>query len=173
MKHSLIYYGNPLLRQKASPILSFDQDLRLLAENLIDVMFEAKGVGLAAPQVGVLQRLFIAVALPEGEEDVKKGEPKVYINPELSNPGFETNFLEEGCLSIPKLYLEVERPSRITIKAYDLDGNPFVEELTDFAARCIMHENDHLNGVLFIDRVIPKERKKAEKFLRDIKKRYQ
>ena len=130
----------------------FDGDLRQLAEDMFDAMYEGEGIGLAAPQVGVSKRLFVM--------DVRDpdGEPQAVVNPVvIEQAGSEKE--EEGCLSIPGLVEMVERPDRVVIEGQDLDGRPIRIEASDLLARCILHEIDHLDGVLFIDRLSPIKRR--------------
>ena len=130
-------------------------------------------VGISAPQIGRDLRIFVVNVTGEDKDSHPIfGEPKVYINPVLSEPSEEMVSLGEGCLSIPGVYGDVWRPHAITIEAIDLDGNPIKERVTGYRARVIMHENDHLNGVLFIDRLDPKDRRKMEHSLQAIKKKY-
>lgn len=169
----LKYYGDEDLRKKALPVDEITDEIRTLTNNMIETMVANQGCGLAATQVGVMLRLFVSNIDHEDDEGiVHYGEPCVYINPILSNPS--AIFVErgEGCLSIPKLYAPVERPLSITIEAMDLTGKKFKRETTRFLARNIMHENDHLNGVLFIDRIKGKKRKELEPILRQIKTQY-
>lgn len=164
-------YGHPILRKRCAPISKITDEIRKLASDMIETMDKNNGIGLAAPQVGYPIRLFVLrnyIFTDDGGWTLS--EPKVYINPKLSSPGEETVTDIEGCLSIPGLRLPVERPNKITVEAWDLEGNPFIEELEGYNARVRMHENDHINGVLFIDRIDTKTRKKIEPLLREIKK---
>ena len=167
----LTYYGNPLLRRRAKEVVEFTPMLVKLAEDMIETMDDKEGVGLAAPQVGILLRLIVirpVVTTESGEFAL--GPPEVYINPVLSQPDAEQVSLLEGCLSIPAIHREVFRPKKIHMEAFDLHGNKVSREFTGFCAREIMHENDHLNGVLFIDRLDKKIRREIEPLLHEIKK---
>jgi len=174
MHRKLIYYGNPLLRKKSEEIKEITDETRQLAKEMIEVMDRTHGVGLAAVQIGVLLRIFVCNIArepsPDGAYVIEK--PKVYINPVVTILD-DTQWVDsEGCLSIPKLYEEVPRPTKIRVEALDEWGKPFAEEREGWAARPILHENDHLNGVLFFDR-IPEHRKKAlQPQLKKIKKQY-
>jgi peptide deformylase len=173
MRRSLIYYGHPLLRKKAKTIDRVTDEIRQLAQDLIDLMLHHNGVGIAAPQVGVLLRIFII--RDEGVSETGAFQlqpPEVLINPEITQPVKEMEVMAEGCLSIPGLHAEVKRPSRIKIRYLTLEGEVKEEEASHFRARVMMHENDHLNGVLFIDRLPPDIRKKLDPKLREIKERY-
>lgn len=133
--------GAPILRQETQLVATVTDELRRLADDMFDTMYAAHGIGLAAPQVGRRERLFVV--------DVDES-PLVFINPEIvSKDGSAKG--EEGCLSIPDIYGDVERPARVTMRALDRDGNPFEVEATELLARCLQHELDHLHGRLFID----------------------
>ena len=173
MKRKFCYYGNPILRKKAVKVTAITDEIRELVHDMIEMMDDRNGVGLAASQVGELWQIF--VIRPEIQSDSNEfllGEPIVYINPELSNPSEETQTGPEGCLSIPGIHMEVTRPKSIHIKAMDLDGNIFEEDVTGFKAREVMHENDHLNGVLYIDRLNPEQKKEIQPVLKEIKEKY-
>ncbi len=173
MNQPLIYYGNPILRQKCTEVTAITDDIRAFIQDLHDTMLETNGIGISAPQLGRSLAIFFTRYPIEDEKGQYTTAPvKLYINPKLSKPSSETWCHEEGCLSIPKVYAEVERPVRITITAQDIDGNEFTEELTGWAARVAMHENDHLNGVLFIDRISKKKRNEIEAKLRQLKKEH-
>lgn len=156
-KLRLIHYPDARLRQKAQPVPVDPQrgasgEVRAVAARMIEIMHEARGVGLAAPQVGLAWRLF--VVNPTGEP----GDDRVLINPQLLDPGAETGEHEEGCLSIPGVSAMIRRPLRITVRAVDLDGRP-VEMTSDaLPARIWQHETDHLDGVLIIDRMTALDR---------------
>lgn len=170
----LAYYGDPILRKKAAPILEFNDDIKQLACNLIETMQRTNnGIGLAAPQVHQSLAMFV-VQFPKKTEtdDWIPGAIEVFINPKILEVSNEIDFYSEGCLSLPCLYLDVPRPIKIKIQAQNLQGEVFVREFEGFEARMLLHENDHLNGVLFIDRIDPKERKKIEPELRKIKKKF-
>ena len=135
------------LRAVADPIVEVDDEIKTLAQDMLDTMYDAPGIGLAAPQIGVLKR--IAVIDLAGENETP--EPIVLINPEITRFGEQIQVTEEGCLSIPELYYEVERPNDITVKYTDLDGKEVIREAEGKLAVCIQHELDHLDGVLYID----------------------
>ena len=135
------------LRSVADPIVEVDEDIRTLAKDMLDTMYDAPGIGLAAPQIGVMKRIVVIDIAGEGE----KPDPMVLINPEITRFGDEIQVTEEGCLSIPELYYEVERPSAVTVKYTDLDGQDVTKDAEGKLAVCIQHELDHLDGVLYID----------------------
>lgn len=133
--------GDPILRERTAPTPAVTEDVRVLVENMFETMYAAEGIGLAAPQVGRSERVFVM--------DVDEN-PLALINPEiLQREGSER--AEEGCLSIPEIFGDVERATRVVARAIDLEGKPFEVEMTGLAARCIQHELDHLDGKLFID----------------------
>ncbi len=145
----LIILPDPLLRQVSAPIERVDAELEQLIDDMLETMYEAPGIGLAAIQVGVPRRLLVIDLAKEGEEPA----PLVYINPEILKSSDERSVYEEGCLSIPDYYAEVERPASITVKALGRDGKETVTEADGLLATCLQHEIDHLNGVLFIDHI--------------------
>ncbi len=164
MSLQIIHYPHPALRHPSKPLKRVDAELRNIVAEMFDLMYEHEGVGLAANQVDLPYRLF--VANPEGSPDDKEAE-RVFINPVLSLPrGQEED--EEGCLSIPSVYAPVTRSETITVQAYDLAGNEFTAEVSGLMARIVQHETDHLDGTLFIDRLSPTQlaaiRDKLEEF---------
>jgi peptide deformylase len=152
--------GDPILRSKASPVVSFDEELAQLAEDMHETMRAAPGVGLAATQVGRLIRMFVYDA---GEE----GGAGTLVNPEITWRSDETQEAEEGCLSLPGTYYPVVRAVQVKVRAQDVTGTPVEREGEGFLARIFQHEIDHLDGILFIDRLAPELRKEAMKALRD------
>jgi peptide deformylase len=173
VKHTLLYYGNPLLRKKCQNVEEVTPQIRELALEMIAIMDAKRGVGLAASQVGELIRIFVIrpeVTLPNNE--ITLGKPEVFINPRLYDPSKEVVVMAEGCLSLPGLHVELGRPMEISVDALDFNGNPITLRATGFKARELMHENDHLNGVLFIDRLPVKVKKEIEPILRDIKQKH-
>lgn len=174
MKLSLAYYGDPVLRKKGTHIEEITPEIKKLVEDMIETMLELDGIGLAAPQVFKSLLLFVTRA-PIPSEDGKEwieGPIRVFINPKLSDPSSEGWEASEGCLSIPSLYAPVMRPWKITVEAMDLEGNHFKEELQGWPARVVMHENDHINGILYPDRILGKSRQLLEPKLKDIKKKF-
>jgi peptide deformylase len=149
-------FGDPVLRTKALEVVDFDRELRKLVRDLGDTMLDAGGVGLAANQIGVLLRVF--TYLPVGEDDER---PRHLVNPELVTEDSEQVEDEEGCLSIPGIYCKLSRSRRVVARGFDVHGEPLVVEGTERLARCFLHEVDHLNGVLFIDRLEPDERRRV------------
>jgi peptide deformylase len=173
MQLPLLYYGHKLLRTKCEPVAEITDEIRQLAWNMVETMDIMDGVGLAAPQVGRLIRLFVLRNYIETSDGhLTLSEPRFYINPKLSQPSKETSIEAEGCLSVPGLRGRVERPLKIVVEATDLHGQSFIEEVEGHNARVRMHENDHLNGVLFLDRMETNQRKKLEPLLKQIEKKY-
>ncbi|MGZ3632888.1 MAG: peptide deformylase [Parachlamydiaceae bacterium] len=175
MKLPLAYYGNPILRQKGTQIPAITEEIRQLVADMIETMIAYNGVGIAAPQIGHSLSLFLAYFSEDNQDEtsvIDKEKIRVFINPKVINHSQERTCYSEGCLSIPKVSADVERPLHVTITAMDLNGNEFTEEFHDFDAHIVLHENDHLNGVLFIDRLPAKERRAIEPQLRQIKKKY-
>jgi peptide deformylase len=142
---------HPLLKAKAEPVDAGDPTLRRLADDMLETMYAAPGIGLAAPQVGVLKRLFVADLA-----DKKKGEepaPIILLNPKIGWRSDEEVTLEEGCLSLPGQFADVLRPRAVRVRYQDLEGAAREIEAEGLLARCLQHELDHLDGVLFIDRI--------------------
>ena len=173
MKLDLAYYGDPILRKKATPVEKVDEELRQLIHNMEETMFETNGIGLAAPQVHRSLRVFI-INIPEkdAEGEYQPTRTWVFINPKILELSDETWDAQEGCLSIPRIYEDVTRPLRVKIEAKDANGILFTQEFSGWEAKAILHENDHINGVLFIDRLHGKKRKALDPLLNDIKRRY-
>jgi peptide deformylase len=151
--------GDPVLRERASEIADVDGKLVKLAEDMVTTMYDAPGVGLAGPQVGVRKRIFVY--------DIGEG-PRTVINPEIRESRGEWAY-EEGCLSIPGLAFELVRPKEVHLVGYDLDGNEVDVEADELLARCFQHELDHLDGVLYVERLEPADRKAAMKIIREQK----
>ncbi|MDO9417752.1 peptide deformylase [Pararhizobium sp.] len=145
----LILLPDPLLRDVSRPVESVDAEIRRLAADMLQTMYDAPGIGLAAVQIGVPRRMLVIDIAKEGEEK----QPQIFINPEILTSSDERSVYEEGCLSIPDYYAEVERPASITLKHLDGDGKEQVIEADGLLATCLQHEIDHLNGVLFIDHI--------------------
>lgn len=166
----VLVYGHPLLRTRCEPVKAIDDEVRQLAVDMIHTADNTNGIGLAAPQVGYPIRMFVLrdyIEQPDGTWAVSA--PMVFINPQVSSPSEEKDVEEEGCLSLPGFRVNVVRPIKITIEAIDLNGHKFTQERMGLNARTRMHENDHLNGVLTIDRTDAKEKRRIEPFLRRLK----
>ncbi|CUI16584.1 polypeptide deformylase [Candidatus Protochlamydia naegleriophila] len=173
MKLPLAYFGDPVLRKKTAPVEDINDTIRQLIIDMTETMEANDGCGLAAPQVHQSLALFIT-CIPRYVDDdtVLPGKLKVFINPKIVAYSPETWECQEGCLSIPGIRETVSRPLKVTIQATDLEGNPFIEEFVGFDAHVVMHENDHINGVLYIDRLPPRRKKELEQHLKAIKKKY-
>jgi peptide deformylase len=146
-KRPILILPDQRLRQVADPIEKIDDSIKALAADMLETMYDAPGIGLAAPQIGEMKRIVVMDLAKEGETP----DPLVMINPEILKYSEETTVTEEGCLSIPELYYDVERPAEVTVRYTDLDGNTIDKDATDRLAICIQHELDHLDGVLYID----------------------
>jgi peptide deformylase len=169
----LAYYGADVLRKKAAQVELLTPEIQEFIVDLKATLETLPGVGLAAPQVHRSLRIF-ATRFPIEDESGESvlGPTRIFINPKLSSPSERKDTIEEGCLSIPKVRLEIERPLQITVEAMDETGNTFIETFDGYNARIVMHENDHLNGMLLIDRIDLKMRKKIDPYLKEIKAKY-
>jgi peptide deformylase len=145
----LIILPDPILRQVSKPIETIDSEVKKLADDMLETMYDAPGIGLAAIQIGVARRMLVLDVSKEGEDK----KPLVFINPEVVSASDTRSVYEEGCLSIPDYYAEVERPAVITVKHLDRDGKEQLTEADGLLATCLQHEIDHLNGVLFIEHI--------------------
>ena len=148
----IVLIGDEILRKEARKVKKFDKELHRLLDDMVETMRDAPGIGLAAPQVGIADRV-IVVELLEEEEDPQSGKLYEFVNPEIVFASNEEVEGEEGCLSIPQIYGDVWRAQKVVIKGQDRHGKPQKVEATDWLARAFQHEIDHINGVLFIDRV--------------------
>ena len=155
----ILSFPDPRLRTRAAPVESVDDALRSLVDDLLETMYDAGGIGLAATQVNVHQRLLVMDTSPE------RDQPRVYINPEFEILDPQLGEYDEGCLSVPGFYETVNRPQRIRVSALGRDGEPFTEELEGLAAICLQHEVDHLDGKLFVDYISPLKRQRIRRKL--------
>jgi len=174
------------LKQISAPVTVFDEALKALVEDMFETMYDAPGIGLAAIQIGEPVRVVVVDLQPEdpdaepevctahgGEEHthrVLKKEPRVFINPEILDPSDDYSVYQEGCLSLPDIFADVERPATCTLRWQDLDGTVHEEALDDLMATCIQHEIDHLEGILFIDHLSRLKRNMALKKLEKARK---
>ena len=165
----ILIHPDPRLKKLADPVTEFTDDLRVLADDMLETMYDAPGIGLAAPQIGVMKRIFVMDCI---KEDDVPPRPLVLINPTVTWTSDETNVYEEGCLSIPEQFANVERPKECDVSWIDLDGNPQSERFDGLWATCAQHEIDHLDGKLFIDYLGPLKRqmitRKMQKLKREI-----
>ncbi len=160
----ILTYPNPRLREVSTPVEIFDDKLKKLTEDMIETMYDAHGIGLAAPQVGILKRVVVIDTRPKNEEgrrynneemgelEKKVTQPLILINPKIVG-GVGTTTFDEGCLSVPSFYETVERKEVIEVETYDLSGKKYTFKADGLLAICIQHELDHLEGKLFIDRI--------------------
>ena len=182
----IIEIPDPLLKQVSAPVEKFDDALKQLVADMFETMYEAPGIGLAAIQVGVPLRLLVIDLQPEDPDKEPevctehgdhhhthqplKKEPRVFINPEISDPGEELAIYNEGCRSVPEIYADVERPTSIRARWQELDGSSHEAEIEGFLATVLQHEMDHLEGIVFIDRLSRLKRQMAVKKLEKLRK---
>ena len=148
---------NPVLKQVSTPVATVDDDLRRLMDDMLETMYAAPGIGLAAIQVGVPKQVIVMDLARQGEPP----QPRYFVNPEILWASEETAPYEEGCLSVPEVYDEVDRPARVKLRYLDYHGREVVEDAEGLFAVCIQHEMDHLKGVLFIDHLSRLKRERA------------
>ena len=153
----ILVVPNPLLKEVSKPVTAVDDELRALMDDMLETMYAAPGIGLAAIQVGVPKRV-IVMDIARGEEEP---HPRYFVNPEIVWASEETKPWEEGCLSVPEIYDEVERPAQVKLRYLDYHGAAVEEDADGLFAVCIQHEMDHLNGVLFIDHLSRLKRERA------------
>ena len=163
---SIRTYGDPVLRRQSRPIPEITPAIRELVDNMFETMYAAEGIGLAAPQVGESLRLFVIDLGVMDEEPTHR--PQVFVNPTILEYGPEKDSYEEGCLSLPTIREDVIRPTSIKLSYETLEGEKIEEEISGFPARVIQHEYDHLQGVLFIDRIGSLKRSLLKKTLKKI-----
>lgn len=161
----ILVVPNPVLKQVSEPVAAVDDELRALMDDMLETMYAAPGIGLAAIQVGVPKRV-IVMDLSSGDE---AKAPRHFVNPEILWASEETAPYEEGCLSIPEYFDEVQRPARVKLRYLDYDGKTVEEDAEGLFAVCIQHEMDHLEGVLFIDHLSRLKREQAVKKVRKLR----
>jgi peptide deformylase len=182
----IIEIPDPRLKQVSARVERFDDELKALVADMFDTMYDAPGIGLAAIQVGVPLRVLVIDLQPDdpdAEPEVctahgdhhhthqpTRNEPRVFINPEILDPSEELSVYNEGCLSVPEIYAEVERPARIRARWQDIDGTVHEEAMDGLMATCLQHEMDHLEGVLFVDRLSRLKRQMALKKLEKLRR---
>jgi peptide deformylase len=155
----ILEFPDPRLRTRAEPVETVDAALRALVDDMLETMYAASGIGLAATQVNVHRRLLVM------DTSVERNEPRVYINPEVEVLDPDLGDYDEGCLSVPGFYETVHRPRRVRVSALGRDGEAFSEELDDLPAICLQHEIDHLDGKLFVDYLTPLKRQRIRRKL--------
>lgn len=163
----ILIHPDPRLKKVAEPIGSVNQEIRKLADDMLETMYDAPGVGLAAPQVGILQRMFVMDCV---KDENANPEPMVLIDPEINWTSEETNVYEEGCLSIPEQFADVTRPKEVEMSWTDVDGNRQTEKFDGLWATCAQHELDHLDGKLFIDYLRPLKRQMITRKMQKLKR---
>lgn len=162
----IVRLGDPRLRVKCAPVRRFDARLARLAADMVETMRQSQGVGLAAPQVGVAERLIVVEMRKEDfEDDPQAGKLYVVVNPEIVRDRGDRIADDEGCLSIPGFVGEIDRPDQVTVRGFDVSGKPVRIKAYDFLARIFLHEIDHLDGILFIDRIV--DLSKLRRLVRD------
>ncbi|MGC9371428.1 MAG: peptide deformylase [Paracoccaceae bacterium] len=163
----ILIHPDPRLKKVAEPVAEITAEMRALAEDMLETMYDAPGVGLAAPQVGVLKRLIVIDCVKEEGEPPR---PMALFNPEVTWASEDMSTYEEGCLSIPEQYAEVTRPAEVRVRWQDLDGKVQEEEFDGLWATCVQHEIDHLNGKLFIDYLKPMKRQMITRKMQKLKR---
>lgn len=164
---------NPTLRKKAEKVTVFDAKLRQLCDDMLETMYDAPGIGLAAPQIGILQRIVVTDCSDENEKSSlveAKSNPKIFINPHILEKTDKITSYDEGCLSLPSVEIAVKRENSVLIQYQDLEGRAHNETFSGMQARCLMHEIDHLNGVLIVDYTSQLTRSRILRELRNQKK---
>ena len=163
----ILVVPNPVLKLVSQPVDKVDDELRALMDDMLETMYDAPGIGLAAIQVGIPKRLLVIDLQEEGEDGESVRNPRIFVNPEILDPSEDHSFYNEGCLSVPDQYAEVERPARIRARWQDMDGKVHEETMEGLMATCLQHEMDHLEGILFIDHL---SRLKRQMVLKKIEK---
>ena len=164
---NILIHPDPRLKKVVAPVATVNDELRRLADDMLETMYDAPGIGLAAPQIAVMSRLLV---MDCAKEDDATPEPMVLINPEVVWTSEERNVYDEGCLSIPEQYAEVERPAEVEVSWLDLDGKTKRERFDGLWATCVQHEIDHLNGKLFIDYLKPLKRQMITRKMQKLKR---
>ena len=164
---NILIHPDPRLKKVTAPVSSVNDDLRRLADDMLETMYNAPGIGLAAPQIAVMSRMLV---MDCAKEEAATPEPMVLINPEIVWSSDERNVYEEGCLSIPEQYAEVERPTEVEVTWTDLDGASKRERFDGLWATCVQHEIDHLDGKLFIDYLKPLKRQMITRKMQKLKR---
>jgi peptide deformylase len=177
---NIVTYPDPVLTSKATDVTEFDDELKALCKNMLFTMYHAPGIGLAAPQIGISKRIFVVDVdfsreeTSEGSEEYVLGDfqPKIFINPVIKNQAGEIVY-QEGCLSLPEIFEDVKRFESITVDYQDTNGNSLSIDASELLSICIQHENDHLDGIVFIDRLSGLKKSFFKKKLMKAKKQSQ
>ena len=167
MKRPILLHPDPRLKKASDPVTDLSDELRSLADDMLETMYDAPGIGLAAPQVGALHRLIVLDCVKVDEE---KPRPLIMFNPEIIASSDEMNVYEEGCLSIPEHFADVTRPAEVQVRWIDREGNEQSEEMAGLWATCVHHEIDHLEGKLFIDYLKPLKRQMITRKMTKLKR---
>ncbi|MGY3437681.1 MULTISPECIES: peptide deformylase [unclassified Marinovum] len=167
MKRPILIHPDPRLKKLCAPVADISDDLRALADDMLETMYVAPGIGLAAPQIGVLERLIV---LDCEKEDSATPKPVVMFNPEIIGSSADLNTYEEGCLSIPDQFADVTRPSEVRVRWLDRDGTLQERDMDGLWATCVQHEIDHLDGKLFIDYLKPLKRQMITRKMQKLKR---
>lgn len=167
MTRTILLHPDPRLKKAAKPVADLSDDLRQLADDMLRTMYAAPGIGLAAPQVGVLDRLIVLDCI---KEEGEKPRPLVMFNPRVTASSDELNTYEEGCLSLPDLYADVTRPREVSVEWIDRNGKAQSETFDGLWATCVQHEIDHLDGKLFIDYLKPLRRQMITRKMTKLKR---
>ncbi|MFT6089845.1 peptide deformylase [Sulfitobacter sp.] len=167
MKRNILLHPDPRLKKVCAPVADMTDELRSLADDMLATMYDAPGIGLAAPQIGVLERLIVMDCVKEEGEAPR---PLIMFNPEVLAGSEELNTYEEGCLSIPDQYADVTRPAEVDVRWIDRDGNEQTETFSKLWATCVQHEIDHLDGKLFIDYLKPLKRQMITRKMTKLKR---
>lgn len=167
MKRNIILHPDPRLKKLCAPVTDMTDELRTLADDMLATMYDAPGIGLAAPQIGVLNRLIVMDCV---KEEGEKPRPLIMFNPEVIASSDAESTYEEGCLSIPDQYADVTRPAEVDVRWIDRDGNEQTETFSKLWATCVQHEIDHLDGKLFIDYLKPLRRQMITRKMTKLKR---
>lgn len=182
--HDILEVPDPRLKTISSPVTDFDEELHTLVQDMFETMYAADGIGLAAIQIGVPRRVLVIDLQPEDEDaepveyeqdgathtqPARRKEPRVFINPVICDPAEQLSTYQEGCLSVPEIFADVDRPETCTVQYQDVTGAPHEEQLEGLMATCLQHEMDHLEGILFIDHLSRLKRQMALKKLKKLR----
>ncbi|MDD9708922.1 peptide deformylase [Seohaeicola sp. SP36] len=166
-KRTILIHPDPRLKKVSAPVPDLSDDLRRLADDMLETMYDAPGIGLAAPQVGINARLIVLDCV-KGDKETPR--PLIMFNPEIVASSDESSTYEEGCLSIPEQYGDVTRPAEVTVRWIDRNGHEQQEDFADLWATCVQHEVDHLDGKLFIDYLTPLRRQLITRRMQKLKR---
>lgn len=167
MKRPILIHPDPRLKKVVDPVEDLTDALRQTADDMLETMYDAPGIGLAGPQIGLMNRLIVLDCVKEENETPR---PLIMFNPKVIAASDERSVYEEGCLSIPEQYAEVERPAEVTVTWMDRDGNPQEETFDGLWSTCVQHEIDHLDGKLFIDYLSPMKRQMITRKMQKLKR---